>query len=167
MHFKADLKERETFYFRFETFYFFLNKAINFQINEVWSVVITQQRECQQLPFVSVNSATFREVLCSISITHSHEHSLYLCHCEDPCRATHWAYKALLIVHCQVLLCTVEKNESTQHLSSRSPSFVEDHVSLRVLAYFPQYDHCLISTDCSSVPNFFQGTLVFHVQCIC
>ena len=46
----------------FLSFFFFKNKAIICQINEVWSVVITQQNECQQLPFF-VDTATFREVL--------------------------------------------------------------------------------------------------------
>lgn len=33
-----------------ENFYFFLNKAIDFQTHEVWSVVITSHRQCQKLP---------------------------------------------------------------------------------------------------------------------
>lgn len=126
--------ERKRNYFRLETFYFFLNKAINFQINEACSIVITQQSECQQLPFMFVNTATFREVLCSLSMTHDiwslFLFSVVLKTCVEPLighMSLHWLFIAR---HCYTLGIRMDH---TQFLSSQSPSFVEDCVSLKVL----------------------------------
>lgn len=113
---------------------FFLNKAINFQINEVWSVVIAQQSECQQLPFFcrycNLQGGALYLWHIHVAIT------LIQCCFEHRRRVTRWAPKASLsvYVYCQVLLHTEDENES--------------HI-IR-LAHFPQSDHELHG----AVPTF-------------
>ena len=156
-------KKERNYFTCLETFYFFLNKAIDFQINEVWSLVITPQSQCQQLPcFYKYCSLQGGAVLCvydtliRLVLLFRVALKIYI---EPLMGHTRLSWESIAR-HCYTLWM---KMNHTYFLPSKSSSFSGDHGSLGILVYFPQSAYYMIPQISSNTSNFFQETMVFHV----
>lgn len=125
-----------------ENFYFFLNKAIDFQTNEVWSVVITSHRQCQKLPcFRKYCSLQGGAVLC---LTVSHDYYSYSRllwrSTENHSGATHGVIEKVL----PGIATHYGWKWIAYFLFLWGSNFSGDHLSLRILVYFPQSTYYMI-----------------------
>ena len=147
-----------------ENFYFFLNKAIDFQTNEVWSVVITSHRQCQKLP-------CFRKY-CSLQggacfVWQSHMIITLIQDCfEDLQRTTQGPHMVWSRMYCQALLHTMDENEL--HISCSYG--VQTFQGITFLSGFLYISHnppiTWFHSSVRIISNFFQVWFFFNVYCL-